>query len=470
MSYKYGLIVTGSLVALLYSGGPMLAQQEGDPEAGGPALTFGLRSTVSATDDYNLGGNAPEKATLFDSRLSFGYADRRANDAFSIDLNGVLRANDPTESSRILDDRNLRLEYDRASANSALSVGADYSLASVTSFDPFDENQFFEDDPLEESDLAEGQGTREQIGARFSLQTGLSAPLGFTLTGRYRERNFTDTTDQDLFDSQLVNVAATTRFTFSPVTETRVVLRYEDYTADDVPNTERQSSSVNLGLTQALSQTDILDVSLGYQQIETDETLPAGRQSDKQTGVIGSIDLTRELTRGTIGTSLAVREGVNGSTTTWVVRRATPLPLGALEISFGATRDVDDAIRPVGSLAFTRDMKRGTLTAALEQQLTTSSQLNELRTTRASLDYLYEINSVSNLFFKADFAAFDQAGGPTVNDTVRTDLQAIYSRELTRDWRFTAGYEYRWRDEENVGNDTSNRFFVSLEREFVVRP
>ncbi len=66
--------------------------------------------------------------------------------------------------------------------------------------------------------------------------------------------------------------------------------------------------------------------------------------------------------------------------------------------------------------------------------------------------------------------AFDQAGGPTVNDTVRTDLQATYSRELTRDWQFTTGYEYRMRDEENVGSDTSNRFFLTFEREFVVRP
>lgn len=467
---SHTLLGVGCLAACSLGAGLTLAQQGAGPEEGGPVLTFGISSTLSATDNYNLDPNNSESAGLFDNRLSFGYANRRANDVLSLDLSGVLRANEPPGGSSMFDDRRARFGYERQGVNSVLSFGADYSFASVDARDPFDDDPFFEDDPLDETDLAEDRGDEEQISTRFRFETGLNDPLGVILEGRYRDRSFTDTTDPDLFDTEIFNLSATTRMTLSPVTETRVVLRHEDYSAEDVPQTDRQTSSINLGLTQALSPVGTLDVLLGYQQIDTEETIGGLRQSETETGLIGSIGFTRELTRGTIGTSFDIRESVNGRTATWLVSRAMPLPRGALEISFGAASDVDDSVVPVGSLEFTHQMKRSTLTASLERQVSTSSRSNELRTTRASLGYNYEINSLSALSFSANVAEVDQAGGPAVNDTTRADLRAVYSRDLTRDWRLSSGYEYRIRDEETVGSATSNRIFLTLERNFVIRP
>jgi len=463
------LIGAGCLSVFSLGAGLTLAQQGSSPENGGPVLTFGLSSTLSATDNYNLDPNNSESAELFDNRLSFGYLNQRANDVFRFDVSGLLRANEPPGDSRTFDDQRARLGYDRQGVNSALSFGADYSLASINSLDPFDQNRFF-DDPLEENDLAEDQGDRQQISSRFRFEAGLDNPVGFILDGRYREQTYNDTTDPDLFDSELFNLTGTTRFTLSPVTEVRTILRYDDYTADDTEQTNRQTSSFNLGLTQALSPIDTLDVVVGFQSIETEETILGIRDADTQTGVIGSIDLTRELTRGTIGTSFDLRESVNGQTATWLVNRDLPLPRGSIELSLGATSDVDDTVRPVGSLDFTHEMKRSTLTASLSRQVTTSSRSNELRTTEASLGYNYEINSLSEISFSANYAELKQAGGPAVNDTTRTDLRATYSRNLTPDWRLSSGYEYRLRDETGVGDASSNRVFLTLEREFTVRP
>ncbi|MBE0454236.1 MAG: hypothetical protein IBX58_11200 [Roseovarius sp.] len=463
------LIGGGCLSVLALGTGPMLAQQLGSPETGGPVLRFGIGSTLSATDNYNLDPNNGDNATLFDTRLSFGYLNRRANDVLRLDLSGLLRANEPPGGSSVLDDRNARLGYDRDGVNSRLSFGADYSFASVDSLDPFDD-RFFIDDPLDPSDLTRDRGDREQFGARFSLESGLTDPVGFRLDGRYRRQDFSDTNDPDLFDTEIFNLTGTTRVTLSPVTEGRVVLRYEDYSAEDVPQTDRVTGSVNLGLTQALSQIDTFDILIGYQQIETEETIGGLRQTDTNTGFIGSLALERELTRGTIGTSFDLRESVNGRTATWLVNRAMPLPRGGLAFSLGATSDVDDTIRPVGSLAVTHEMARSTLTASLERQVTTSSRSNELRTTRASVNYTYEINEISDLGFSVNVADLDRAGGPAVNDTTRADLRATYSRALTPDWRLSSGYEFRMRDEENIGTATSNRVFLTLEREFVLRP
>ena len=470
MIRAHGLIGTGCLSILVLGVGPILAQQGSSPEDGGPVLTFGISSTLSATDNYNLDPNNSENAELFDNRLSFGYENRRANDVLSFDLSGVLRTIEPPGNSRTFDDQRARIGYERQGVNSTLSFGADYLLSSVDSLDPFDDDRFFDDDPLDESDLTQDRGDREQIGTRFSFESGLNDPVGFILEGRYRERNYTDTTDPDLFDNELFNLSGTTRFTLSPVIDARVVLRYEDYSADDGPQTDRQTSSVNLGLTQVLSKVDTLDVSLGFQEIDTEETIGGLRQTDTDTGVIGSVDFLRELTQGTIGTSFDLSQSENGTTATWLVSRAMPLPRGAIAISLGAASDVDDTIIPVGSVEFTHEMKRSTLTASLERQVRTSSQSDELRTTRASFGYNYEINSLSDLSFSANVAQLDQAGGPAVNDTTRADLRAVYSRDLTEDWRLSSGYEYRMRDEDSVGSATSNRVFLTLEREFVLRP
>ena len=249
-----------------------------------------------------------------------------------------------------------------------------------------------------------------------------------------------------------------------------MVLNYRDFSADDAEQTDRQTSSVNLGLTQVLTQVDTLDLSLGFQQIETEETIGGTRQSDTETGVIGSLSLNRELTRGTIGTTFEVDQSENGQTATWQVNRALPLPRGSLAFSVGATRDVANNIVPSGRLNFTHELPRSTLTASLSQDVRTSDRSNELRTTQASVGYDYAINSLSNISVSANFAELARSGGPQLNDTTRTDLRATYRRNLTRDWQLSTGYEYRIRDEDTVGKAASNRIFLTLQRSFAVRP
>jgi hypothetical protein len=350
-------------------------------------------------------------------------------------------------------------------------LGLDYNLSSVDAIDPFDGDRFFEEDVLDQTDLIQDRGDRRQIGGRVSLETGLNDPVGFNLSARYRELNYSGTTDPDLFDSEIYTLAGTVRFTLSPVTETRLVLRHEGYSADDAPLTERRTNSVSLGLTHALSRTDRFDVSVGYQEIETDETILGTRRTDTEDGITGSLGYVRELPRGSIGASFDLRESVNGQSASLLVNRAVLLPRGALDLSLGVTRDINDKIRPVGSLDFIHQMPRSTFTASLSQQVATSTQANELRTTEASLGYAYQINSLSDLSFTANYVAIDQiGGGAAANDATRTNLRAIYSHALTPDWWLSSGYEYRMRDETGVGKATSNRVFLTLQRDFVIRP
>jgi hypothetical protein len=469
---RVSVLGTGCLAGLwLGVALPAPAQQGEGPEAGGPVLTFGVSVTASATDNYNLDPDREEDATLLDTRLSVGYLHTRPNDVLRLDASGLLHADTPPGVDNSFDDRFLSLGYDRQGADAALSFGTSYRLVSVDSRDPFDVDRDPEEDPIDETDLIRDRGDEETIEARFTLETGLTAPLGLTLTGRYRDRSFTDTTDPELFDSETLSLLATTRLTLDPVTEARLVLSVEEYSADDAPQTDRQTSRATLGLSRALSGTDTIDLALGVSRIETDETIGGGpRRSDTETGGIGSLAFSRELTRGTIGTSFEIDESENGQTATWLVSRDLPLPRGALALSVGATRDVADDIQPAGRLRLTHEMPRSTLIAALSQDVRTSDRSNELRTTRASLDYIHEINALSQIGLSANFAEISRSGGPALNDTSRTDLRATYSHRITRDWLLSSGYEYRIRDEDTVGTATSNRIFLTLERDFTIRP
>ena len=471
MIRRASVLGSGCLAGLCLAAAlPAPAQQGDGPPPGGPLLTFGIGITASATDNYNLDPNRSEDTALLDTRLSAGYRHDRGIDSFRFDAAGLLRADTPPGVDNTFDDRSLSLGYDRRGTDTTLSFGADYSLTSVNDRDPFDRD--FEDDPLEESDLIFDRGDEERLGARFRIETGLNAPVGVVFTGRYRDRSFTDTTDPDLFNSERLNLSATTRVTLDPVTEARLVLDLTDYSADDTENTDRTTSRVSLGFSRALSRTDTLDLSLGVSRIETDETLVPGgpRVSETETGGIGSLALNRELPRGSIGTSLEVDESENGRTTTWLVNRQLPLPRGSLAVSAGVTLDVADELQPAGSLDLSREFARGTLTAALSQDVRTSDRGNELRTTRASLGYTHQINTLSSLSLSASHAELDRAGGPQFNDTSRTNLRATYTHRITRDWQLSSGYEHRIRDEDTVGTATSNRVFLTLQRSFTLRP
>ena len=277
----------GYLSTLCLGASVAFAQQTDDIMDGGPVLTFGIASTVSVVDNYNLRPDGGDSAELFDNRLSLGYLNQRANDVLKLDLDGVLRGVEPPGgTSRTFDDPRLRLTYDRQSANSSLSASAEYRLSSVNFLDPFDRSGFFNDQPLDERDLTLDEGDVEQIATRFALTTGLNDPIGFTLEGRYREQNYYDTTDPGLFNSRNFGFTGTTRFDLSAVSEARVVLGYDDYSADDALQTNRQTSSFSLGFTTALSKVDTLDVSVGYQNIEED-TILGVTSTDTQGGAIG---------------------------------------------------------------------------------------------------------------------------------------------------------------------------------------
>jgi len=460
------------VAALCLGAGLSLAQQAGLPGVappGGTTLSFGIASTLSHNDNFSLRPNNANDVTLFDHRLSFGLRTQRRNDSLELDLGVLVRALDTP--GRRIDDRTARLAYNRVGVRARFDVNADYRFVSVNADDPLRRGDFLDDDdPIDDTDLTRDSGDRTDFGTRLRFDTGVDMPLGFGFDGRYRGRRFSGTTDADLFDTDTLTSTGTLRFAFSPVSQGRVVAFVEDYSADDIPQTDRRTYRLSFGLTQELSRVDTLDAEIGVQRIDTDETIGGLRSSERENGIIGSAALTRQLVRGTIATSFDLRESRNGRTATWLVTRVLELPSGGIEASAGLASDVSDTLRPVGSLRFTHEMKRSELNLALEREVTTSSRDNELQVTRASLGYRYEINELSDVDLDAEFAQTKQAGGPATTDRERLSLRAAYNRAVTRDWNLSAGYEFRLRAEDGLDTATSNEVFLTVSRRVTLRP
>ncbi len=446
------ICVLGGLVA------PALAQDVEADEAvvGGTVLTFGVETTLSVSDNYSLEVDAPGTSTILDTVLSFGYLSETAVDRFAFDVDGVLRASElPGAGGDFrFDDPDVALSYAREGANSRFSIEADYGETNLDFIDPFE----FVDDGI----LTEGAGIRETRSARLIFETGTSDPLGFGVELGHEALDYRDTTDTGLFDNQTDDIALTARLRLSPVLEGRARLSYEDYSAEDLVQTERTTRALSFGAAYEISPILFLDATLGVEDIEDTET-------GDDVGAFGTVELTRALPNGSVGVTLDRSFGIEGGRTTLSVNRAMDLPSGTLAFSIGVTEGEIGNAGVVGSIDYTQTLARGAITASLERRVVSSSSGNNVLTTEAALGYTVPTTAVSSLSFDFDYVEVEEVGTGTFVNTNRSSLRATYSHELTPDWDLSAGYEYQREVTDGSGTANSNTVFMTLGREFSIR-
>jgi hypothetical protein len=424
--------------------------------AGGTTLTFGVESTLSVTDNFNLEVVAPGTSTILDTVLSFGYLSETAVDRFAFDIDGVLRASDlPGAGGDFrFDDPGVALSYAREGANSRFSAEVNYNEANLDFIDPFE----FIDDGI----LLNGSGVRETRSARLTFETGTSDPLGFIVELGHEAIDYRDTTDAGLFDSQTNDIALTTRLQLSPVLEGRVRLSQEDFSADDLVLTERTTRALSFGATYEISPVTTLDATLGFEKIDDSVT-------GEDTGAFGTIDLARALPNGSIGVTLDRSFGREGGRTTLSVNRDMELPSGTLAFSLGVTEGELGGTGIVGTIDYTQTLPQGELSASLERRVTNDTLGNDVLTTEAAVGYSMPTTAVSTLSFDFDYVEVEEVGTGTTLNSNRSTFRAAYTHELTADWDLSAGYEHEREFTEGSGTAKANTVFMTLGREFSIR-
>ena len=446
---------------VLIGGGfsPATAQEDAP---GGTTLTFGIETSLSVSDNYNLSLVKPGTSTILDTTLSFGYLSETAIDRFAFDIDGVVRAADipgtgvGAGSDVRFDDLNAGLSYTREGANSRLSATASYNRVNLDFLDPFERAD------LDEDGLITGSGTRISGTARLIFETGTSGPLGFGIELGTEVIAYSDTTDPGLFDSQTDDIALTSRLRLSPVAEARVRLSQENFDNDDVISADRTTRALSFGVGYEIDPVTTLDVSIGVSRIDA---ATAGTSD----GAIGTLTLTRALTNGSAGVLLDRSFGIEGGRTTLSANRSMDLPSGTLAYSLGLTRGELGDTEVIGSLAYSQTLPRGALTASLDRSVDSTGAGNDELTTSANLGYTMALSPLANLSLELDYVAVDDAGSGVVSGTDRSALRAEYTRELTPDWDMSAGYEYQRESTDGSGTANSNTVFLTLGRDFSIR-
>jgi hypothetical protein len=423
-------------------------------------LSFTVKTTLEADDNKGLDITDPQSTTSVDTTFGFGFARETTLDSLVLNGQGVFRfGNLPAGSATGFQDPSLSLAYRRDGATSRLALNTSYRRADLDFIDPLTL------DTETGASSIRGGGFLTTLGADVTLETGVDRPFGFTLTATAQDRDYTEVTDVDLFDTRRVGASVSMRAALSPLSQARLSFGTDHYTADNPAQTDRTTRNVSLGLNQALSPVLTLDASVGFSRIDTDELFLGTVFSTREEGATGSVGLSRELVNGTLSGSLAVERDSSGVRNTLRFARQMELPRGTLAAQIGTTwRDGGDS-QLVGLLSYDEALPRGALKLSLERAVTTNADDEDQLATRLGLSYQADINAVSGFGVSLDLRRAEDGGAGTLETVDRKTLRVTYTRELTEDWDMIGGYQYRSLDNDD-GQAESNSVFFTLSRSF----
>ncbi len=431
---------------------------------GGLTYTYGISSSLRINDNFGLDvGSSQETTTILDTTLSYGLLKETQIDTLQFDLSGIVRLGEvPGQSQNVdVDDPNAFFAYTRDGANSRLATDARIRRVDLNFDDPLRVQ-----DQLNSNSLIIDDGTRTTSRLNFAWENGINDAVGYGFDLQYLDESFEDTTDPGLFDNDELRSEVFGTFRFTSTATGRLSYSRIDYEADDTLQEERETQELLFDLTYAVNPITDVSVRVGYADVEETDITPFTTEED---GLTGGLTVTRSLTNGFAAIGIDTGVAITGRRTNFDVTRSFLLKGGSFDATLGVTRGPSGDIDPIGQIGYNYTLANGSIGAAFVRDFRNDVQGNDIRSTRATLSYLTDINPVSSLDFRVGYGQVDDAGNGSVTDTDNTTFRATYIRALNADWNLSAGYEYRHRFEEGVGSAKSNEIFFSLDRFFVVQ-
>ena len=458
------VLAAGSAAIALAATGARLSAQE----TGGVELTFGIRSELRATDNAELAVTPAGNATFFDTTLSFGLRSVTRRSALDLNMSGVARFADlpaGANGGNGFETPALRLAYTLDNSNSALKLNADYQQADLAYLSPLDDDVLAIDD-AGNLVLVNDTGTRIRYSYGATLKTGINAPLGLTLSLTRSGFDYKDTVSTSYYDSDRIRIDGKLRFTLAPDTDAFMQLVHTDFEAENTLQTHRTSNNVSFGLTHEMDETTTIEGSLGYGETVTDTT--GGRSTSD--GIIARASLSRDLADGTIGASYRREVYANGNRNSLHVTREMDLPRGSLAFDMGVSKSDFGSAQLVGSVTYNQAMAMGQFNLGLTRSASTNADNEDLIATRLNAGWQYELNETSSLALNAGYFLVEDGGAGTYSTRDRTNLSIAYNHALTEDWLVSTGVALRTSQTAGQPEARSKAIFLSLEREFTIRP
>ena len=233
--------------------------------------------------------------------------------------------------------------------------------------------------------------------------------------------------------------------------------------------TRRRTTGVGVTLRRDLSPALNLEATVGYSRAETTQTTLAAPQVSA--GATGAVSLTRTLPNGTASVSLSADRDSVGIRNTLSFGRALKTARGdtlAAELGLAARPGHDPQV--VGTLRYDAKLPDAGFTASLDRSVSLNADNVDVAYTHVGLGYTHAVTALADLGLSLDWSRAGGAGFGTYAGTDRKTLSVTYSHDLPRDWRFTAGYQYRRQNASGTGAANSGTAFVTLGRDFTLWP
>ncbi|MCX8510109.1 MAG: hypothetical protein ORN49_14740 [Rhodobacteraceae bacterium] len=439
------------------------SQQGGAGASGGMQMDIGVNTSVRSDSNFALDPVSTGTSYVSDTKLSFGLTSVTSGLDFSLLGTSTLRYADiPGRTIRGLEDPTLRLRLVADSANSRLTLTGRYRNVDREFLDPFQ----VEKEQQQTGTLLANGGTLEEENAALKYELGLTAPVGAVLDLAHDARNYTNVTTAQLFDNRTDSAKATALFRVSPVTTVSLSAGMTRYSANDIPQTDRETTDYALGLTQEINPTLTLDTSLGFTEVKTTDLTGITSNS----GLVGAMSLVKTLQNGTVFGDLATTRNQNGRRVTLTFGRDIQMPTATLSAKLGYTDGDSGRGAVVGSLAYSQQLSTDKVDISISRNASTNGLDQDIVDSRISAAYTHVINNLSQLGLSFDWGQTKDTGATGAPTIESSNLTATYSRDLTADWTMTGGLTLRRYSETGFGKANSTALFLSLGRNFSYRP
>lgn len=444
--------------------GPLAAQ---DLAEGRLRVVIDTETRLEANDNFALSPDDAEGAIIATQSLGFGLLSETRIETFAFGLGGVYQLGTVPDTGIGTGwrDPSASLSYRREGIRALLDLSALYWRQELGLGRILLEPEDADGVTVLPSDLIDDRGTLDRLAADALLELGRGGPQGLTLGAGYDLRDYSSTTDADLFDRERIDLTSDLRLNLSPSLQMHLLADLSRYEDQDIEATRRDDSQLGLRLDARLDATRRVSARLTQDRIATRETIEGMREESVESGAGGTLSYEQDLTRGAVGVTLGSEFATTGRRNSLTFGRSLELPRALLNLQVGVVGTADGP-QGIGEIDYALQLARGTLTASLERSARTTGEDEAILQTVARVAHRTQINTLSGLDFTLDYVSVDGLTDPD-DDIARGILSASYNRAVTRDWALSVGVSHTL--ERDAGVDaSSNAVFVSLGRSVTV--
>lgn len=433
---------------------PLFAQ-----DAPNNSTTLTLSTGLSYNDNADLNTTSLGTTTAWENRAELAVRRSTRRQSFALNLGGAYLVEDePFNSENHFDAPSIDLDYALTHAKSSLSFGADYRESDISDLD------LITDTVSGDLELGVVDGTRKRSAVDFEFVYGEDEPVSFAAELSYGALRYDldeNTSDDDFSDNETLALRLENGLRLSDTAQLSNVLSWRQFTSDDSDNTERLTRAVRSTVTYALNKQTAASTSLGYRDVETDENDDITAFS----GLTFSAGLTRDHGLGEVGLDFDHTVAATGERDQLIVSYGTTSQLGALDSSLGVSHGESGDNVLIGSLQYGHTFsQRSSMTLQARRSVSSTTDLEDRATTRASLSLQHALSANASLGLNASYSDI-QTLTTSNDDSDATNVSLSLNYALTEDVTLVTGYQFR-ESSDDGSSAQSNSVFFTLSRAF----